>query len=830
MQSSKRKESCIKVFFLAFALSAAVFIPYIIAEHGYFFLYADYNMQQIPFGVLAQEAVRSGEFFWNWSTDLGANFIGSYSFYNLGSPFFWLTTLFPEGAVPYLLAPLLMLKVSLAAVAAYAFLRRYVKDSTFAVMSAILYALSSFSVYNLFYNHFHEAILLFPLLMLALDLLVEEGRTGVFALVVLAAALNNYYFFFGMVLFTLIYVLVRTACGGWSMRPGRFCKLCLEAALGFGMSMVLMLPAVLSVLQNQRISETISGVSCLVYDWPMYAELIKSMLCPPDLPDASVFFAMADVYWRVPCLWLPLVGLTGVLGYFTLREPSWLKTLLIVCGVIVFVPVLNSMFSMFNAYYYSRWFFMPILFLCMATGISFSRARQANLKSPAVFIMILLAFIVGITALWPNEYEGRWQLGIYDHTRTLNFFYTAGVALLCAGLTLWLVYGLYRRPERYRRLLLIFTAAVSVLYASGFLYTEKSNFEYDTDAFMIPRAVNGAEKIDLPGDEEHRIDILNSLKNLSMYWDMPCIQGFHSIVPGSVTNFYDFIGMERVVEIHPDTSHYTLRGLLSVKWVFEEEGYRPRAEADYLGQAGELPGFSYYDTQNGFQVYENEAFLPYGFTYEYYLTRSEAEALSPKERERVMIKAMVVPDEEKDKAAAVLMHYDASEAASLGAEEYLEECTKRSASSAGCFQRDTRGFTAEITLEAPNYVFFSVPYESGWSAEVNGEPAEILFANELGMAVKCSAGVSDIRFTYMTPGLKTGGYITLSCFGVFLLYLAVCGLIFLKRRGKSAKAEPGAPEIVDGFTVNEEIFAELCEIEEKHRPNRKKYGKEKGKR
>ena len=135
--------------------------------------------------------------------------------------------------------------------------------------------------------------------------------------------------------------------------------------------------------------------------------------------------------------------------------------------------------------------------------------------------MILLAFIVGITALWPNEYEGRWQLGIYDHTRTLNFFYTAGVALLCAGLTLWLVYGLYRRPERYRRLLLIFTAAVSVLYASGFLYTEKSNFEYDTDAFMIPRAVNGAEKIDLPGDEEHRIDILNSLKNLSMYWDMP---------------------------------------------------------------------------------------------------------------------------------------------------------------------------------------------------------------------------------------------------------------------------------------------------------------------
>ena len=822
MQSKERKHSCIKVFFLAFALSAAVFLPYIIAEHGYFFLYADYNMQQLPFYSLAHEAVRSGEFFWNWSTDLGANFIGSYSFYNLGSPFFWLTTLFPENALPYLLAPLLMLKVSLAATAAYAFLRRYVKDSTFAVMAAILYAFSSFSVYNLFYNHFHEAILLFPLLMLALDLLVEEGRTGVFALVVFASAVNNYYFFFGMALFTLIYVVVRTACGGWRMKPGRFCKLCLEAVIGFGMSLVLLLPAVCSVLQNQRISETISGVSCFVYDWPMYAELIKSMLCPPDLPDASVFFAMADVYWRVPCLWLPLVGLTGVFAYFTLRGRSWLKTLLIVCGVIMFVPVLNSMFSLFNSYYYSRWFFMPILFFCMATGVAFSKSEKANLKNPAIFIAVLLVFIVGVTALWPNEYEGRWQLGIYDHTRTWNFFYTAALAIFCAGLTLLLVYGLYRKPARARRLLLLFTAAVSVIYASGFVYTEKSNFEYDTDAFMIPRAVNGAENISLPGEEEHRIDILNSLKNLSMYWNMPCIQGFHSIVPGSVTNFYDFIGMERVVEIHPDTSHYTLRGLLSVKWVFEEEGYRPRAEADYLGEARELPGFSYYETQNGFQVYENEAFIPYGFTYEYYLTRSEAEELSPEERERVMIKAMVVPDEEKDKAASVLMHYDASEAASLGTEEYLTECEKRSASSAGSFQRDARGFSAEITLQEPNYVFFSVPYESGWSAEVNGEPAEILFANELGMTVKCDAGASNIRFTYMTPGLKPGIVISLAFFGVFLLYLAVCGLIYLRKRGRKAKAEPEAPEIVDGFTVNEEIFAELCEIEEKHKPGRKK--------
>ena len=69
-----------------------------------------------------------------YTTDLGANIIGSYSFYMFGSPFFWLTLLFPSEAVPYLMAPLLMLKFALAALGAYTFLRRYVSNQHYAVL------------------------------------------------------------------------------------------------------------------------------------------------------------------------------------------------------------------------------------------------------------------------------------------------------------------------------------------------------------------------------------------------------------------------------------------------------------------------------------------------------------------------------------------------------------------------------------------------------------------------------------------------------------------------------------------------------------------------
>ena len=66
-----------KAFGLALAMAAVMFLPFVIMDGGCFFYYGDFNVQQIPFYRLAHEAVRSGDIFWSWTTDLGANTIGS---------------------------------------------------------------------------------------------------------------------------------------------------------------------------------------------------------------------------------------------------------------------------------------------------------------------------------------------------------------------------------------------------------------------------------------------------------------------------------------------------------------------------------------------------------------------------------------------------------------------------------------------------------------------------------------------------------------------------------------------------------------------------------
>ena len=71
-------------------------------------------------------------------------------------------------------------------------------------------------------------------------------------------------------------------------------------------------------------------------------------------------------------------------------------------------------------------------------------------------------------------------------------------------------------------------------------------------------------------------------------------------------------------------------------------------------------------------------------------------------------------------------------------------------------------------MEQENLVFYSVPYESGWTATVNGEPAEVEQVSVGFMAVRAPAGENTIRFEYRTPGLSVGILISLGA-GIFLL-------------------------------------------------------------
>ena len=184
-------------------------LPYIFMSEGYFILYGDFNVQQIPFYQKCHELIRNGNVYWDFGTDLGANFIGSYSFYLLGSPFFWIMCLFPATWAPYLMAPMYMVKYMVAALFAYAYLQRFVKNKNYAVIGALLYSFSGFQIYNTFFNQFHDVVAFFPLLLIGMEEFVQNDRKGLFAIAVMINALINYFMFAGQVVFCILYFFFR---------------------------------------------------------------------------------------------------------------------------------------------------------------------------------------------------------------------------------------------------------------------------------------------------------------------------------------------------------------------------------------------------------------------------------------------------------------------------------------------------------------------------------------------------------------------------------------------------------------------------------------------
>ncbi|MBE6788689.1 MAG: hypothetical protein E7539_03385 [Ruminococcaceae bacterium] len=784
---SFEKHLYIKAFLIALAVSAAFFLPFVIYDRGIFLFYGDYNVQQIPFYQLAHRAIREGNIGFNLYTDLGVNFVGSYSFYLLGSPFFWLTIPFPNVALPYLMAPLFCLKFAVAATTACAFIRRFVTNQNYAVIGGLLYAFSGFGIYNIFFNHFHEVIAFFPLILLSIELYIEEGRKGLFAISVFLCSLCNYFFFFGEVVFTVIYFFVRvsTSKERWKITIPSFLGLALEAVIGLCLSGVLLVPSLITVLGNPRVNMFLNGWSGLVYgDSQRYLAILQCLFFPPDIPARPNFFPDANAKWSSLGAWLPLFGMCGVITFVQTHKKNFIRRILGISFVMALVPILNSAFSAFNDAYYARWFFMPILFMALATVISLERCTVKEFNTGIRWSLgITAAFcLVGV---FPKKSNDEWTFGLTPYPE--RFWAYVIIALVCILLTV-LAVNVWRRKKYFTRLMTGLVCVVTIIYAMVFIGTGKMH-SYNED-FIIDQAIYGSQNISLEkeDDEFFRIDVYDGMDNLPMFWRLPSIQAFHSVVPSSVMSFYPEIGVERAVASRPEADQYALRTLTSCKYLFIESS-REEREVCY--------GFELIDAQNGFDVYKNEYYVPIGFTYDTYCDKEYYDGTTESYRARLMLQAIVLSDEQIDKYTSNMVEID--EMTSFLSKTNMQEDTdKLRANCADSFTETSTGFKSSITLDKSNLVFYSIPYDEGWRAYVNGKEVEVECVNRGFVAVWAEEGANEIEFVYETPGLFAGIIVSLAALFMFIIYLISCS-IYRKKHPRVKESD-------------EQMFDELAEL------------------
>lgn len=771
-----RRDQMLRTMLLCALTAAIFFLPFYIIDGGFFHYAGDFNSQQISFyrymnGFIKGAGCPDGmagaaRSTFSWATDLGSGAMNAYSFYLYGSPFFWLSLIFPQNWLPYLMVPLLVLKFAVAGGGAYRYLCRYVRRSDYAVLGACLYAFSGFSIYNVFFNHFIDVVALFPWMLWALDetLYEQEEHYGLFAFWVGVNLLNNYFFFIGQVLFLVIYFICKLTTKDFPMNVRLFVRLAFESLLGAALGFVLLWPAVLSILQNPRTIDLSSGWGFLTYSKvQQYLAILLSWILPPDSPYITSIWSEGIIKWTSMSAYLPLCSLAGAMAYWRARKGDSKKRIVATCAIFALVPVLNSAFYALNSSYYARWYYMPVLILCAMTASALESpdisADELDVPVRGIGWLMIATLAFALVPVQDSDTK-EWSLGVLQNPGQ----YAAVLSFGIGGLILYRL--LCRRWRGSRAFARRMTAVVlAFACAFGMVHIGIGKFgQWHTDSDLVEQYTSAIKlKDDLP-EGDWRVDTYKTHDNLGLWLDKSSLQYFGSTAAPSILSFYPALGVKRDVRSEPDLSNYALRGLLSVKYLITT----PEKQEDFLAAADD--GWSYYDTKDGFMLYENENYVPMGFTYDYYITEESYETTVKNTRANLLMRALVLSEEDAKAYGKYLKKLPEAKLDDLWYDTYVSDCADRRASACSSFRMTNSGFHAEITLKKDNLVFFSVPYDDGFTAYVNGKEADIVRVDEGLMAVLAPAGENTIDFVYQADGYSLASKVSLAALAAFVLY------------------------------------------------------------
>lgn len=767
-------------------MAAVLFLPFVLIDRGYFIFYGDYNAQQIPFFKHCVEMVHNGTMGWDWNTDLGANFFGSYTYYTLGSPFFWFMTLFPSSWTPYLMAPLLCVKFGVISLLAFAYIRRFTAMPRAALIGGILYAFSSFNLYNVFFQ-FQDAFMWFPLLLIGLEEAVVNKRRGIFAIAVAINALANYFFFISSVIFLIIYFLCRFAMDKrFSIKLKDFLCLAAESITGVLIAGVLFVPSIYQVLDVPRSHSLLTDWNFIFFgNEQRYGLLLESMFFPPEIAARNNMFTEANAKWSSVALYLPLFSMAGVIAFLKSAKGHWARALIPICVAMAFIPGLNSLFTMVNSNYYTRWFYAPELIMCLATVYTLEHS-EFDLKfgwrvcAWSAAAMSVLALLSPFTKETTNEAGEKVKtvlpriLRNVDKSTTQKDLMTL-IPVGLAALFLVILYHVVKMRGRLTQSIFMRRVTVVTVVCSmglGYYFFIYGRLIGPSKVGRFNQQVESEFEIDDP--DFYRIEGLNETNNFAMFSSNSSLKSFTSIIPGSTFELYDLIGEKRTVNSAPGNDRYAFRAFARVKYIMIPSDMSKDSRSDAIR---DLSIYNYMETQGEYDIYKTDYALPMGFAYDEYFL--DGDVKDNKKVDNIMVRAAVLTADQAYKYSDILEAGDPDDLGVISLDRFKKDALDRIEDGVKQFSVTKKGFTARTDYDRERLVVFSVPYCKGWQAEINGKPTEIDKINAGLCGIRVPAGECGIEFTYHTPGLRNGVVATIA--GLFAYAIYVFYFVRIKR-------------------------------------------------
>lgn len=593
-----------------------IFGTYILGMERFVLGY-DYQYQHLYFYQDFHRLISSGQFpLWSNNLFLGVNFWASKSYYILGDPFAYITLLFSRENLLTALFFTYILKFITAALLFNHLLFKMGIKKEIRFIPVLMYTFCGWATMFAEHPMFLVWHTFLPLILIGIENVLKNRKYTTFILATFLIFISNYYFFWTTSVFLTFY---------WTIRYYQTKEFKLKTYLmdtlkligtyfiGVLMAMFLILPSILHLTQNVRVSEAIE----ITKKWnpiKIYLDMIvKSLIAPFQVSELGhMLFNTTDYATNQLSLYSSVLTILLLPQMFTVLKGKLKKgfiILFLILGVLLVTPYGASLLHGFKEPTF-RWTLLLITCMILVVAFILNDADGINKK----WLLFSLGFIIFV--IFGLRFLARKQYGIiWDHLKP-----EYNGLLLAAGFAILYCLFIINKHKQWIKVLfcLLFVSELSYgAYSSFHRYPEFENFDYEN--------IISKEAISYIKEQEDSLSFYRVFvpyahtkaampHNINLYYDYMGAYTYDSLYQFTLGSF-----IEKDLGISPGTWQITIQNFdilkkLNFKYFMVKSSEFNLGKPDIHKETANLkdyPEFKLINEVDGYLIYEVTDYVPF---------------------------------------------------------------------------------------------------------------------------------------------------------------------------------------------------------------------------
>jgi len=774
------------LFSLLLVISLIVFKDFISGK--FYYLFKDIGSDTInsyyPNFVLISDYLRSeGLPKWSFAQGLGQN-IFPFSF---ADPLFILPYFIGRESLAGSIIYMELIKIFVGGFVFYKFLRITNNSKYASLIGTLMFSFSGFMILGGSWFVFSTEALYVAILLLSFELLFQKNKWHLFPIIIALISVFQPFDLYLYGLFLLFYAVFRFVdTKQWNTKDFSILLLKLAGlgAIGVLISGFFFINNILQLIDSPRVGGDASYFAKLTAG-PIFATGNEMhnvtaifRFFSNDLQGNGSQFHGWQNYLEAPIFYIGLISILLFSQVFFIIENKKKRILYgIILGIFilsVIFPFLRYSFWFFTGDYYRGFSFFVaffLLFYSMKALTSIEAKGSINtiaLVGTLIFLLILLYFPYSINenVLVNKSLQGVVRnflilyailIFLFKYEKIKFGAQIAIIFLLCFELGYFNAQTIHKREAISKR-----------------EFNQKTGFnDYSIDA---TRFINSNEK------DFFRVnkDYTSNPSTFTSFNDAK-VQNYYGSMSYFSFNQKYYIRFLKELDILKGQSEYETRWALGIN---ARAILQTITSTKYNLSISENPYFKNmgYDSIAQFgnvKVLKNKYFMPMGFTYDRYIPISSFRKLSTMQKDFVILKAFVA-EEPLDKELDQLNLFNIQDTSqNYNWIEHENDIKARLDNKLVINQHNNNLFKGTINLDKPKMLFFSIPYDKGWKAKVDGKETSIKLVNAGFIGLPLNKGKHSVELFFEIPYLMES--LLLSVGGLFI-YFALVLFFLLKRK------------------------------------------------